>query len=103
MPVTPVERNLVEDENSSTLYHFSEDNSIRLFVPRNTTADDATEELVWAISPESAPLYYFPRDCPRVCFRCWQATTPDDRKFFTQTTSARMVIAIENDWYDRLR
>lgn len=48
------------------------------------------------------PHYLLPRDCPRVCLRAGEGTTEDDRKRFFRGGIERM-IAIEFDWYERLR
>jgi hypothetical protein len=85
------------------LYHFSEDATIREFVPRAPLAHPEVEPLVWAIDEWHAPLYYLPRDCPRVCFWPLPATTPQDRERWFGAVSGRMVIAIEGAWLERLR
>ena len=85
------------------LYHFSEDPTIERFVPRPPLAHPDTEPLVWAIDEWHAPLYYVPRDCPRVCF--WPLETSsqaDIDRYFAYVTD-RMVVAIEARWLDRLR
>ena len=94
----------------ATLFHFSEDPSIARFEPRSLPARDdpysaprPSEPLVWAIDEARAPLYFFPRDCPRVAFWAGPGTTPDDRDRFLGHTTAARVIAIEGDWLDRVR
>lgn len=68
-----------------TLYHVGEEPDIRAFVPRPLPeASRAGREgvdgpLVWAIDEAHAPLYDFPRDCPRIAFRPVPGTTPADR------------------------
>lgn len=84
------------------LYHFSEDPTITEFVPRAPLAHPDTEPFVWAIDEWHAPLYYMPRDCPRVCFWLLPTTTPEDREAFFASVSGRMVIAMEAAWYPRL-
>lgn len=85
------------------LYHFSEDPTIARFVPRPPLARPEVEPLVWAIDDWHAPLYYVPRDCPRVCFWPLPTTTPEDRERFFGGVADRMVIAIEAAWLPRLR
>ena len=85
------------------LYHFSEDPTIERFVPRAPLAHPEVEPLVWAIDEWHAPLYYVPRDCPRVCFWPLPTTTPEDYERFFAYVPARMVIAIEAAWIDRFR
>ena len=48
------------------LYHFSEDPAIERFVPHVPPTNPTEAPAVWAIDAEHAPLYWFPRDCPRV-------------------------------------
>ncbi len=84
------------------VYHFSEDPGIAEFVPRAPLAHPDTEPFIWAIDAWHAPLYYMPRDCPRVCFWPLPTTTPEDRERFFSSVSGRMVIAIEAAWYERL-
>ena len=86
-----------------SLYHFSEDPTIARFVPRPPLARPEVEPLVWAIDAWHAPVYFFPRDCPRVCFWPLPTTTPDDAARYWATVPARMVIAIESGWLERTR
>ena len=73
------------------VFHFSEEPDIRVFVPRPPparapglpsspapVAEDA--RVVWAIDGWHAPLYYFPRDCPRVMIWSLPTTTDADRE-----------------------
>ena len=84
------------------LYHFSEDPTIERFVPRPPLAHPEVEPLVWAIDAWHAPMYYVPRDCPRVCFWPLPTTTVEDRVRFFDYVSARMVVAIEWAWFERV-
>ena len=85
------------------LYHFSEDASIARFEPQVTAPGTTDVPLVWAIDAESADLYCFPRDCPRVTFHARPDTTTADRERFLGLTSARRVAAIEAAWLDAMR
>ncbi len=89
--------------NDMPLYHFSEDPMIARFVPRSPLARPEVEPLVWAINDWHAPLYFVPRDCPRVCFWPLPTTTPADHERFFGAVAGRMVIAIESAWLERLR
>lgn len=84
------------------VYHFSEEPDILRFVPRPPLAHPEAEPLVYAIDAEHAPLYYFPRDCPRVCFWLLPDTSEQDRERFYAHVSASKVIAIESEWAARL-
>jgi hypothetical protein len=72
------------------VFHFSEDPTVTVFHPHRPLGREDEAPQVWAIDDEHAPLYWFPRDCPRVTF--WPA---DDLR-------AR-VHAIEWGWLDRMR
>lgn len=86
-----------------SLYHFSEEPGITIFHPRIAPTTSHPDAVVWAIDDWHAPMYYFPRDCPRACF--WPAayTTDADREAWFAATTARMVIAVESAWLDRIR
>jgi hypothetical protein len=49
------------------LLHFSEDPSIRDFVPHVAATARQPEAYVWTVDALNAPCYWFPRQCPRVC------------------------------------
>jgi len=85
------------------LYHFSEEPDIAIFEPRAPTARPEIEPLVWAIDEWHAPMYYVPRECPRACFWPGADTTPADRERWFGGVDARMVIAVESDWLERIR
>lgn len=48
------------------LLHYSEDPGIEGFEPHVPRTNLGVAPAVWAIDPEHAPLYWFPRACPRV-------------------------------------
>lgn len=85
------------------VFHFSEDPSIRIFRPHVPKTKPDAEPLVWAIDGEHAPLYWFPRDCPRVT--CWIGadTSSEAAADFRKLTSARRLHAIEEAWLERMR
>jgi hypothetical protein len=92
-----------EDGLVPALYHFSEDPTITNFIPHRAPTSDRDEEYVWAIDEWHAPMYYFPRDCPRACFWPEATTTPADRTRWFDYVEARMVIAVEAGWLERIR
>ena len=69
------------------LYHFSEDPSIEVFIPRVAPTQQVVGAYVWADAEETSPRYWFPRDCPRAT---WWRGDGSDR-----------VHAIQWDWLDR--
>ncbi len=56
----------VAPEVPEVLHHFGEDPSITSFVPHVPRTNPGAAAAVWAIDPRRAPLYWFPRHCPRV-------------------------------------
>jgi hypothetical protein len=82
------------------LYHFSEEPDIRIF---QTRPGRVPEALVWAIDECHAPMYFFPRDCPRACFWPGPQTTAEDRERWFAGIEAKMVIAVESAWLERIR
>jgi hypothetical protein len=84
------------------LLHFSDDPSIREFVPHVPRTNPTQAPAVWAIDAEHAPVYWFPRDCPRAAV--WAddpASVPRLQARFL-TTAAR-VHAAELAWLERIR
>jgi hypothetical protein len=56
---------------------------------------------VWAIDEAHAPLYWFPRDCPRVTVWPWEdAGRPHFAEVFS--TSAPRLHVIETRWLERM-
>lgn len=83
------------------LYHFSEESDITIFEPR--TIYDQTDAKVWTIDTYHAAHYFFPRECPRVCV--WSKEDVEQLHLAQEfgVTSTQRMIAIESDWYDRVR
>lgn len=85
------------------LYHFSEESGIARFVPRSLASRPGEQPLVWAIDEWHAPMYYFPRNCPRILLWPTQTTTEADHARWFGASSARMVAHIESQWLEALR
>ncbi len=90
-------------EGPFSLWHFSEDPGLGRLEPRVTPEGDTDDEVVWAVDTRHAPLYWFPRDCPRGCIWASDSTTPEDRERFLGQTVASRVHVIESAWLGRLR
>ena len=88
-------------EGPFALWHFSEDPSLGFFQPRPTAPDK--KPLVWAVDTRHAPMFWFPRDCPRGCVWPVSTTTAADReRFFGQSGAARVHV-IECGWLERVQ
>ena len=84
------------------LFHFSENPDIDRFEPHVPATNPDHPPAVWAIDEIHAPLYWFPRDCPRVT--AWPRS-PAERNAFRAAfaTDADRVHATELGWVDLLR
>jgi hypothetical protein len=80
------------------LYHFSEEADIGVFHPRPSRLGF---DCVWAIDETHAPLYYLPRECPRVAFWAVETTSVEDGERFL--FGSHRVLVIESDWLERVR
>jgi hypothetical protein len=92
-----------EGEGAFALWHFSEDPSLGRFRPRATPGDLQKQPLVWAIDTRHAPLFWFPRDCPRGCIWPVSTTTPEDRERFFGQSAANRIHVMEAGWLARMR
>ena len=87
--------------NDSVLYHFSEDPYIQRFVPHVPRTNPSHAPAVWAIDADHAPLYWFPRDCPRVAL--WPRHEREQADFEVRfATTATRLHAIESGWLKRM-
>ena len=79
------------------LFHFSHDPAIEHFTPHVPATNPGQSPSVWAIDAQHAPLYWFPRDCPRVT--AWPRNAIEQKHFREAfCTVASRVHAIELDW-----
>jgi hypothetical protein len=90
-------------EGPFALWHFSEDPSLGRFRPRAPAANPRAQPLVWAVDTRHAPMFWFPRDCPRGCIWPGPATTAEDRERFFGRSAASRVHVIESGWLSRMR
>ena len=84
------------------LYHFSEEPDIAVFEPRALATRPGEDARVWAIDGWHAPMYYFPRECPRILVWPTPSTTATDRALWFGRTEARMVAHVERAWLERM-
>ena len=54
-------------EPGFALWHYSEDPDLGRFQPRVPATNPDAPPLVWAVDSRHAPIFWFPRDCPRGC------------------------------------
>lgn len=88
------------------LFHFSSDANIAEFVPRpvRVPARRAPADawlngpLVWAIDDWHQPLYFFPRECPRILLWETDTTTAEDRTRHFANGQYRMLAYVEAQW-----
>jgi hypothetical protein len=90
-------------EGSFALWHFSEDPALSRFQPRPAPASPQSPPLVWAVDTRHAPIFWFPRDCPRGCIWPVSTTTAEDREIFFGQGDAGRIHVIEADWLERMR
>jgi hypothetical protein len=81
------------------VYHFSEDGTIRRFAPHVPPTNPSHPAAVWAIDESHSPLYWFPRNCPRISV--W-ADTAEQQAQLTDTfeTEASRLCAAETHWIE---
>ncbi len=79
------------------VYHYSGDGAIRRFAPHVPSTNPSHPPAVWAIDEFHAPLYWFPRDCPRVSVWAYdQAQQATLSELFD--TEASRICAAESAW-----
>jgi hypothetical protein len=82
------------------VYHYSEDPTIEEFAPRPSRLGEA---LVWAVDEGRRPLYWLPRDCPRVAYWPLPSSSEADLERWWASVAGHMVVAIEAAWLERVR
>jgi len=58
---------------------------------------------VWAVDTRHAPMFWFPRDCPRGCIWPVSSTTPEDREEFFGQSAANRVHVMKGGWLRRMQ
>jgi len=85
------------------LFHFSEEPGIEIFEPRVPAGRPGIDPLVWAIDEWHSPMYFFPRDCPRILLWPLPTTTAADRERWFGASDARILAHVEYAWLERIR
>lgn len=83
--------------------HFSEDPTIRRFVPHLAATAQRPEAYVWAVDSARSPDYWFPRNCPRAMAWANPETTQSDRDRILGPGGGDRVHAIEYGWLEAMR
>jgi hypothetical protein len=92
----------VESERPEVLLHYSEDQGIGVFDPHVPRSNPGAAPAVWAIDPARAPLYWFPRACPRVAV--WANDAEQHARLAARfTTNAPRVHAVPLEWNEPMR
>ena len=92
-----------EGEGPFALWHFSEDPSLGRFRPHTPATSTQEQPLVWAVDTRHAPMFWFPRDCPRGCIWPVPTTTAQDRERFFGQSAATRIHVMEADWLPRMQ
>ena len=92
-----------QGEGPFALWHFSEDPALSLFRPQARPANPDAPPLVWAVDMRHAPMFWFPRDCPRGCIWPVSRTTAEDREKFFGQSAAHRVHVMEANWVWQMR
>jgi hypothetical protein len=90
-------------ESDFALWHYSENPSLSRFQPRPPESSAGSTPLVWAVDSRHAPLFWFPRDCPRGCIWPVSTTTVADRESFFGQGPATRIHVTEAGWLPRLQ
>lgn len=92
-----------QGEGPFALWHFSEDPSLSWFRPHPPATNPGAPGLVWAVDTRHAPMFWFPRDCPRGCIWPVSTTTEEDRERFFGQSAAHRVHVMEASWLWQMR
>lgn len=92
-----------DGEGPFAVWHLSEDSSLGRFLPRRRAANFMARPLVWAVDTRHAPMFWFPRDCPRGCIWPVSATTPEDREGLFGHSAANRIHVMESGWLRRMQ
>jgi Family of unknown function (DUF6886) len=92
-----------QGEGPFALWHFSEDPSLGQFLPHTPATNPHAPPLVWAVDTRHAPMFWFPRDCPRGCIWPGSATTASDRERFFGHSATSRIHVIESGWLERVQ
>ncbi|MFE3449819.1 DUF6886 family protein [Nonomuraea sp. NPDC059194] len=84
--------------DAGQVLHFSEDPTIRRFVPHVAKTSRQSAPYVWAVDADRCPDYWFPRQCPRAMAWKGPATRAEDAERILGAGCGERVHAIEYGW-----
>jgi hypothetical protein len=84
------------------VYHYSGDGTIRRFAPQVPATNPSHPPAVWAIDAPHSPLYWFPRDCPRVSVWAYDDAQQAAMSEMFATEASR-ICAAESSWLPAVR
>jgi hypothetical protein len=84
------------------VFHYSEDGSIKRFTPHVPPSNPSHPPAVWALDAEHAPLYWFPRRCPRISVWAYDGEQ-QARLSEVFGTEATRICAAETSWIEGVR
>ena len=87
------------------LFHISDDATLTRFEPQSADTKiwpQLTRSYVWVVSDEMVHNYFFPRNCPRVCWMIGPDTTQEEKDRFRSVGDQRAIIAVEQGWKERI-
>ena len=88
-------------DGQSLVFHYSQEPEIVRFVPHVPKSNPTQPPLVWAMDQQHAPLYWFPRDCPRVA--TWPRNASErDRFRGVFASDASRIHIVEWRWFERV-
>jgi hypothetical protein len=90
-------------ESRFALWHYSEEASLGRFEPHPPADDPCPQPLVWAVDTRHAPMFWFPRDCPRRYIWAGPRTTPEARELAFGLSAATRIHVIEGGWLARMQ
>jgi hypothetical protein len=90
-------------EGPFALWHVSEDPSLGTLVPHTPRTNPTAPPMVWAVDTRHAPMFWFPRSCPRGCIWPVSTTTAEDHDRFFGHTDIQRIHVVESVWLDRMR
>ena len=84
------------------VFHYSEDGAITRFAPHRAPSNPSHPPAVWTIDAAHAPLYWFPRHCPRISVWAYD-DEQQGRLSELFGTEASRICATETIWIDPMR